>query len=155
MRGFHRLRFRGSGISLQRAPTAVGAPSNGRLALVLWLVTTLPGPCGGPGCPLARADLMRPGDECRPDRRLPAASPSLEPARPGPSSGRRDADVDDRAILDDDATDEEAPLSDGACLSGVLPTAGSFPLSTQLVPRIAGAIGGHAKGLPDLCRYRC
>jgi hypothetical protein len=95
------------------------------------------------------------GDESRTDRLASVAAPSLDPVRPGPSSARRDSDVDDRAILDDDGADEEAAFSDGACLARSIPAAGSFPLSACIVMKLAAATGGHARRLPDLCRYRC
>jgi hypothetical protein len=99
---------------------------------------------------------VRSCDACRCGRPDLAATPGLEPTRPGPCSGRPDSDVDDRAILDDDAADEEAPLGDGAYICDVLLSAGSSPtLSHHPVMSAAGSIGGHAKGLPDLCRYRC
>jgi hypothetical protein len=121
--------------------------------LVLWLVTTLPWPDGGPSAPLAGADWMGHGDECRTDGLAPALS--LGPARPDGSSAHRDIHGDDRAILDDDGADEEAAPGDGACLAGTMGSAGSCPLlSHPLVQRIATA-GGHARRIPELCRYRC
>lgn len=155
MRGDHHLQS-SIAISFQRAPTAVGISWNFRRALVLWLVTTLPWPSGGPACPLPAPEPARSCDACRCGHPVPAATPGLEPVRPGPCSARHDSDVDDRAILDDDAADEEAPLVDGAYLSdGLLPAGSSPTLSPHPVTSVAGTIGGHAMGLPDLCRYRC
>jgi hypothetical protein len=156
MRGDRRLRFRERAISLQRAPNAVGTTWNFRRALVLWLVMTLPWPSGGSACPLPAPEPARSRDACCCDRQIPSATLGLEPVRSGPGSARHDSDVDDRAILDDDAADEEAPLGDGAYFCDLLLPAGSSPtLSPHPVMSVAGSIGGHAKGLPDLCRYRC
>jgi hypothetical protein len=151
----YRQRIRGRGSSLQRAPTTVGTSSNFRRALVLWLVTALPWPYVGVSCAVAEPDLLKLSDEYRTDRMAPVAALGLEAARPDPSSARRDADLDDRAILDDDGADEEAAVGDGALLAGAVPTAASFPLSAQVVMQLAAANGGHAKRLRELCRYRC
>lgn len=98
---------------------------------------------------------MQSADECRTARLVPPTALGIGPARPDRPSARRDVDIDDRAILDDDGADEEAAPGDGVYLAGTIPTAGSSRLSSHLDAKFVARIGGHARRLPDLCRYRC
>ena len=141
-------------VSPERITKTVGAHTNFRRALALWLVTTLLCPCAGSSWPLSGTDSPQLPVEHLMHRLDREDDRGLQRIPPGRSSLAIDVDGDDRAILDD-LVDQEAALDDGACPSLSIPAPRTYPALAQILRTRTGVFRAHAIPLSELCRLRC